>query len=479
MKKLLVVLLSLALIAGFSMTASALDFKLSGGWHAAGTYQDNPNLLSDEAKYSRATVYTRTRLQPVLQISDGLTFTMRLDALEKKWGDTNFKNTNAAAMSTSNSDDTTSSRRFYSTANTVAGNAKLQENIEFERAYVTFKSPVGIWQIGYQQSGVWGTKGLQQDSTRPRVMWTLPSGPWTLLAIWEKRFDGGESPSNSNAPTRLTDADYDQYNLAFNYNNGKNWQGGLLYQYNLVNQFRAGTSNGWQGALGYGSTAGFSTKINLLSPYVQATFGNLFVEGEVMYFFGKLLEQETPTAANPDVDINGLGIFAHAKMALGPGYVGLQFHYTSGDDMKDATKSTWYPGPTTTWTPAIILLDDDMADWMGSTSTNGLNQSSGKTNSTIFSAYAGYNVNPKLNLEVDFTYAMASEKALTRTPYTEAVSDKMGYELDVSATYRIYDNLTYTIAAGYLWTGDYFKGANAAAQIGDNYCFLNRLILPF
>jgi len=491
MKKLLVVLLSLALIAGFSMTASALDMKLSGAWHAAGTYQNNPDLLPDDTRFARQTIYTRVRLMPIISVAEGLTFTMRLDALEKKWGDTNFKNSNAAGISTSNSDDSTSSRRFLGRGNgitgtnvvttAVPGNVKLQENIEFERGYVTFKTAMGTWDIGYQQSGVWGTKGLQQDSTRPRVKLTNQFGPVALIAIWEKRFDGGESPTTSNGTTRITDADNDNYNLAFIYNNGKNFQGGLLYQYVLNNTFRPAGNNGNNAfsALGYGSAAGFRSKISTLAPYFQASFGNIFVEGELMYMFGKLLEQETPTAAAPDVDLSAYGIFAHAKMLFGPAYAGLQFHLTTGDDLKDPTKSTQFLGPTTTWTPAIMLLDDDMADWMGSVSTSGINQSSGKNNAVIYSAYAGYNVNPRLNLEIDVTYAMAHQKALARTPFVEAVSDKMGTEVDVSATYRLYDNLTYTVGAGYLWTGDYFKGANAAAIVGNNYVFLNRLMLAF
>jgi len=50
--------------------------------------------------------------------------------------------------------------------------------------------------------------------------------------------------------------------------------------------------------------------------------------------------------------------------------------------------------------------------------------------------------------------------------------------LDVSATYKIYDNLSYMVGAGYLWTGDYFKGAKNAT-IGNDYAILNKLTLNF
>jgi hypothetical protein len=35
------------------------------------------------------------------------------------------------------------------------------------------------------------------------------------------------------------------------------------------------------------------------------------------------------------------------------------------------------------------------------------------------------------------------------------------------------------VGAGYLWTGDYFKGANQAGSIGNNYLLLNKLSLSF
>jgi hypothetical protein len=55
----------------------------------------------------------------------------------------------------------------------------------------------------------------------------------------------------------------------------------------------------------------------------------------------------------------------------------------------------------------------------------------------------------------------------------------MGLEFDVTAKYKIYDNLTYMVGAGYLWTGDYFKGTNSANAVGNDYLLMNRLSLSF
>jgi hypothetical protein len=61
----------------------------------------------------------------------------------------------------------------------------------------------------------------------------------------------------------------------------------------------------------------------------------------------------------------------------------------------------------------------------------------------------------------------------------EFASSEYGKELDLTATYKIYDNLTYMIGAGYLWTGDYFKGYDAGATVSNNYLLSHRLTLNF
>jgi len=55
----------------------------------------------------------------------------------------------------------------------------------------------------------------------------------------------------------------------------------------------------------------------------------------------------------------------------------------------------------------------------------------------------------------------------------------MGIEFDVTAKYKIYDNLTYMVGAGYLWTGDYFKKGVSTAKVGNDYILMNRLTLSF
>lgn len=52
-------------------------------------------------------------------------------------------------------------------------------------------------------------------------------------------------------------------------------------------------------------------------------------------------------------------------------------------------------------------------------------------------------------------------------------------EVDLIATYRITNNLSYMLGGAYLFTGGYFKGMDATAKVSDNYLLINKLTLTF
>ena len=465
MKKLLVVLLSLGLIVAFSATASAADAKFGGGYYVVGVYESNPMLTPSETagynNYSHAFFYQRVRLQPVFAIAEGLTFTVRLDALEKQWGNTNWR---------TGVDDVTSSRRNEYT--TLAGKGqKIQESLEFERAYVTFLTGIGQFQIGYQNVDDWGTDFGDYSNSRPRFAYATQLGPVTLAAVYEKVYeqDTARSFPDTSTMTNRVDTDNDTYSVSATYN-AKDMEAGFLYKYYALNSNRA---------------LGIKTIRNLITPYVKATFGPLYIEGEAQYWFGKTAQYELPAAVGtPDIDLEAYGAYLKAKMNVGPAYFGALFAYVSGNDLSDTAKDTANPGGGgPNFAPALILMNDALNTWTntGSTAASPTGVTSSKLNVVVYNAFAGFNPTPKLNIEAAVTYATVAEKALSRTGavITNAVSDKLGTEFDVKATYKIYDNLTYMIGAGYLWTGDYFKGSNVNALVDNSYILLNQLTLSF
>jgi hypothetical protein len=499
MKKLLVVLLSLGLIAAFSMTASAADVKFGGSYYVVGAYENNA-ALSDNG-YSHAFFWQRVRLQPVFQIAEGLTFTARMDALEKQWGNTNWK---------TGYDDTTSSRN-------VNSSQKIQESIEFERAYVTFLTGIGQFQVGYQNVDDWGTDFGNYSKSRPRIMYLTKVGNLILVANYEKVYD---NDSSNSMKAKAVDADDNTYALSAIFKD-KGVETGLLYKYYVTNHNRPGATMNIAAVPAIGLpatkiTTAYSSQVTQLSPYIKLTSGPLYLEGEATYWFGKAAKFENPSAVSPaimalkDKDLSAWSLYLKAQMNAGKAYFGGLFSYASGDDLSDSEKVTTAPsGGGVIQNPALILLSDDFNSWSGGngaaspavaeSAASVLNAivpgisttdmvsknvvTSDKRNTIIYNAYAGFNPSAKLNIEAAFTYATVAEKALYKNPLTntvvEAGSDKLGTEFDIKATYKIYENLSYMIGAGYLWTGDYFKGASTSATLSNDYVVLNKLTLSF
>jgi hypothetical protein len=420
--------------------------KVGGSYYLVGVYNDNPTV--SPTGYSRAYFFQQVRLQPVFQIAEGLTFTARMDALEKKWGNTNWMR-GASTIG----DERTSSRPSLGVSGSLA-----QENIEFERAYVTFMTGIGQFEAGYRAANAWGTTFGDSGTTLPGIAFATKLGPIQLAAMYEKVFeaDGVVLPTAAGR-AGFVDADYDTYALAAVYKD-KAIEAGLLYKYYVNKANRTSVA------------AARSAKTNNVSPYMKATFGPVYVEAEASYWFGKAAEYDTGVVAT-DVDLKGWNAYLHAKMNLGPAYVGAQIGFASGDDGSDATKSKAHPGGGgSSWNPALILMNDDINTWQG-----GVQYTNSKTNMNLYNIYAGFNPMPKLNIQAALTYA-TQNKMLAATP---ARSKKLGTEFDVTATYKIYDNLSYMVGAGYLWTGDYFKGTLGTTLIDDDYLVMNKLTLSF
>ena len=453
MKKIWVVLLAIGLIAAFSMSASAATVKFSGSYYLAGVYENNRQQADTDKTFSRAFYYQRIRITPVFEIAEGLTFVTRFDVLEKQWGQTDWRG---------GVDDKESSRRQQQSF----GNPKIQESLEWEWGYVSFKTKIGQFDIGYKQSGKWGTRLGDDSQTRPGINYSYAFGPLTMMFMYEKLFEADTSSQAGYAGK--VDADVDTYALAgiYKFSGG---DAGLRYKYH---NFASNRTK----AVPYRST------ISEVAPYFRATFGPLFVASELNYLFGKAKKYEGAGApATGDVDATGWAGYLIAKMDLGPAYVGAQFVYVSGDDgtdpTKDKTGSAVAPSHSNDLNMALILGNDDMQTWanggIGGANGAGTTRDSSKINMVIYNIFAGYNVTPQINIEGGLTTAKADKKPVG------FVSDKYGTEFDLTATYKINKNLEYMVGAGYLWTGDFFKGTSDANGVGNDYLLMNKLTLLF
>ena len=529
MKKFWVILLSLGLLMAFAMPAAAVDVKFSGSYYAMGWYLDNVSMLdknetpgaaswaNNNNRSANAFYSQQFRLTTEFQVVEGLKLVTRFDALEKRWGDQTW----------AGSTGETQSRTTLG-----ASGAKTQENLEFERAYLDFNVPFGKFQVGYMQFLMWGTDFLNTPLSAGGIRYYYTQGPWMAVAAIEKRAEylgpnggksgvaAGRSAADATGGSGIlgqgTDADKDVYDLGGVYKFGAG-EAGLLYQYVRDAKYKTQFTNG------------YLTQISGFYPYAKLTFGNLFLEGEFAYGFGNIRSYENngsttnakvadaQVASGPtlkpaqDVGINAMALFLHGKYDLKPAYVGLQFVYIGGDDCSNSDKMTGGIASLLQgnygFNRSLILWNSDYYDTTGitggnwtSNSGNAVNPRTGSPyapyafmdNVWFYQAYVGIKPMPKMDIKVSYSIASADKKPKSDvgavgspgyyTPTAnvrEFASAQIGSELDLIATYQIYDNLTYMIGAGYLWTGDYFKGYDSSAVVSNNYLLSHKLTLNF
>jgi hypothetical protein len=215
---------------------------------------------------------------------------------------------------------------------------------------------------------------------------------------------------------------------------------------------------------------------HILSPYVRATFGPLYVEGQIYYAFGDDavdLEHEYKKIDVEDKDVDSFTAYVMAKFDLEPFYVGAQFAYAEGDDDNDDDEINDLLGTGSAYDPCLILGNWELNHWIGKTgNANNFGVGDEMYNVLFYQLFAGYTPIEKLHLKASVSYADTDEEV-------EHNDDEYGTEFDITATYKIYDNLAYTVGFAYLWAGDYFEGPDNKGKTDDNYLLMNNLKLTF
>jgi len=477
MKKFWIVMLALGLVAGFAMSASAADVKFSGSYYVEGMYADKPSMDGNQGNNGGAVVgpqaffFQRLRVETTFKVAEGLNLVTRFDALEKQWGSTTWMGTG----------DT------YNRVQAGGGNA--QENIEFERAYVDFTTKIGRFQVGYMNFVSWGTEFHDSNITRAGIKYIVPVGPLTVIAAYEKAPGAAALKLGGDNNTGLgtaSDADNNVYDLGAIYKFGAG-EAGVIYQKGINKALRVLASR--------------YSDLNIFIPYAKLKFGPVYFETEFVGGFGdaRKFDDAGKAAGGQDVSAQQFALYLHAKADIGPAYVGGRFVYLGGDDPKttDKVEGSLFSSLVSNdaFNPCLIMWNTDYTKWMGAVGTSetlkGANPftftpgglDTYMENAWFYQIYAGFKPTPKLDIMASLAYAYADKK-----PYsgwtaggagTEFISDQYGTEVDLTATYKIYDNLSYMVGGAYHFVGDYFKGSNRNFNLSNNYLLVNKLTLTF
>jgi hypothetical protein len=448
MKRNVIILLLLGFFLTMGASALAADVKFSGEFIAGGMYLDKTTLKDGTASDGPSTAFyfQRLRVKTDIVVTPGLSLVTRFDAMERAWG--------AARSTPGTTLDTASS-----------GTRAENENIAFDWAYINYASPIGIFRVGLMDDNVFGTVFADGSTPKGKIAWIYIQGPWFVTAQIVKM---GENNYTATSPTvTASDVDNDKYCAAVKYS----WKGGQV---------------GLLGGVGrdatYRPTSHYKSLFYTVIPYAIVQLGPVKLQAEADYFWGKWKDYETATS---DVKMSALAAWVDATVDFNKFYAGASVAYISGDD--PGTTDKWEGNSILAnggrdWNPCLILFNYDRTYWVGNlagydTAANG----SPMTNAWFFQGRAGVRPSSDLDIMASVSYATADEKpwATAGDPTTVYLEKDYGIEVDVVATYKITNNLSYMVGAGYLFTGDYFKGTQVNVDVSDNYLLINKLTLTF
>ena len=192
MKRFWLILLSLGLVMAFSVSAFAVDVKVSGEYFVGGLYVDRIDLLkansydSEASNVSTAFFYQRLRVGTDFVVSPCLKLVTSFDAMERIWG-----GARSNTWQVNQADD----------VNFSAGTRAETENIAFNQVYIEYTSPIGLFKIGYMPDYVFGTVFADQGSMLydGQIQYFIQSGPFIGFLGYSKRVDNSYSEVTSNS----------------------------------------------------------------------------------------------------------------------------------------------------------------------------------------------------------------------------------------------------------------------------------------
>ena len=465
MKRFWLVLLSLGLIVAFSTSAMAVDVKFSGEYYAAGMYLDKTTLNKDvfqtnpgpppvyqAAGQSTAFFFQRLRLNSEFVVSPGLSLITRADIMERAWG----ANRSNVPLVTSNDQ-------------LSAGTRAENENIVFDLAYLRYISPIGIFFAGYQIDGAYGTTFGDSSNPVGKIGYMFVKNGFYVGVQMGKNQGGENSYTQINPLVNAADRDSTFYTAYVNYV-WKTGAAGILYKFIRTAGNRALLGDN-----------GFQTKAHVITPFVKAQLGPVALQAQLYHAFGQAQQWEGSAFGNQgDARLSQLGAWIDATGNFGMFSVGGSVAYLSGNDPGDGVNILGVPNVNRAfnggldWNPCLILFNSDLNYWAGTQAGYGANNGLGMSNAWFGQIRGGVKPTDKLDIGLAISYANAVVKPSAAWLYND-----YGYEADLTATYKITNNLSYMLGAGYLFTGKYFKGVGDTNQLNNDYLLINKLTLNF
>ncbi|MCK4467669.1 MAG: hypothetical protein KAU60_04885, partial [Desulfobacterales bacterium] len=334
--------------------------------------------------------------------------------------------------------------RFDALEDKVWGDATAAGNVEFKRAYMTIKAPIGTFYVGRQIKGLWGTSFLDTEGDADRIKYVKKIDNLTLYAVFQKDAEGDDAvaitatdcvagtgcsdeagcvacvPAVTAVPDEA-DKDKDTYYLLGKYKAESTTTGLLL----------AFTNDK--------TTAGQTKHTYCAIPYFVSKFGPLAIQGELGYKWGEI---DSDTVGTADIDTKQLAYNLEATYNVGPASIMAGYAFISGDSNGTTdNENSAYGSVGDDWAKLFILTGSDVGVLNNLGGTGNLSASgTGADPSGAKIIYGGATFSPLENLELGVVVGKADADELT-TGYSK---DDYGVEYDFTLNWEIYDNLTYS-----------------------------------
>jgi hypothetical protein len=431
MKKFTIIGLAICLAFALAAPVMATDVDFSGRYYVRGSYVSHWNL--DDRSASNAYMDMSFRLQTVFKVNDILSVTTRFDALDDKvWGDT---------------DDTAAA------------------NIDFDRAYMTIKAPIGTFVVGRQKASAFGTSFLDYEEDLDRIKYVKKIDNLKVMAIFQKNAEGDKATGVGDE----ADKDSETYYLI-----------GIYKMENTTLGLLGGFANDKN------TVANATKRTYVALPYFVSKFGPLAIQGELRYNWGEIAYDTTAQAlaaggsgTTTDIDLKQLAYNLEATYNVGPASIMAGYAFVSGDnDAKaDDESSNHTYGVGNDWGKLFILTTSDVGVLATTLGGYGNLSMDGDCTYGAKIIYGGATFSPLDNLELGVVVGKADADEI---PAANS-KDDYGLEYDFTLNWEIYDNLTYSAVVAFLRAGDFYKEQSAIpeANFDDTYALFHQLELSF
>ncbi|MFZ5571435.1 MAG: hypothetical protein ACOZF0_13625 [Thermodesulfobacteriota bacterium] len=438
MKRTISIALALCFIAALAVPVMALEIETTGGYRLRGFSYKNPT-FNDEDKHSDDKYDHRLRMDHVLTIADNLKLSVRWTGFDNTWG--------------------TEVNRGYAEKGDY-------DTFILNRAFMTYVSPIGKFDIGRQLGGAWALPFGDYAGDFDRIKYTVPIGDKVaVIGILQKGTEGDFQTRNANM-VPYSDADADVYYLVGNYKAEK-FSTGILTAYvrNPINEAR---KQNYYAAV----------------PYFNGTFGDITFMLEAVYEFGRFDDDRNGAINGNDMEIGAFTFGTelngkHGAFGWETGYGHLQgqdARRLAGNDRKWTFANFAYGGLGQDWDKFVYLTDTsgtailtNYCSNQGAVTVNPLAATSA-TMPALGGAHIwwlGASYMPKETLKLSVLGGAARAAEYDYNPLTGQAWQGADYgtELDFRLSWDITPNLNYAFNFGWLFVGDAMADVAGADQL--------------